>query len=241
MRYNAGMSNDFYKILGVDRTASEEAIKSAFRKLAKQHHPDKNPGDKAAEAMMKQINQAWDTLGDPAKRKAYDVRSAMPFSGGAHTGRAHDPFADIREAMRRAQEQAARAKQGSSSSSHSGHAGAGSQSNTGGSFWERASNARREQANRASEEFEDLFKNAGKHGSKRPFSKAAEDTAKAADSKGGIYLAVGAAALAGLGWLAYTVERNMRNNRTADEKEGSWAQRTIRESMGTPPVASAMR
>ena len=231
------MSEDFYSILGVDRNASEDAIKSAYRKLAMQHHPDKNPGDKAAEEMMKKLNQAWDTLGDPAKRKAYDVRRAIPFNGfgGAHSSATRNPFADLWEAVRRRkqEEAAAQARQTSGSSSDTGHrANNDSESNTGESFWERASRAREEQANRASEDVDDLFKKYGRDRSNRPFREAAEEAAKAADSKGGIYLAVGAAALAGLGWLAYTVERNMRNNRSVDEKQESWTQRTMRESTG---------
>jgi DnaJ-class molecular chaperone len=63
---------DYYATLGVDKTASEADIKKAYRKLARQFHPDVNPGDKAAEAKFKEINEANEVLGDAEKRKKYD-------------------------------------------------------------------------------------------------------------------------------------------------------------------------
>jgi curved DNA-binding protein len=63
---------DYYKILGVEKKASQEEIKKAYRKLAVKYHPDKNPGDKKAEEKFKEINEANDVLGDPQKRKKYD-------------------------------------------------------------------------------------------------------------------------------------------------------------------------
>lgn len=67
------MSNkDFYVILGVSRTASADEIKKAYRKLAMQYHPDKNPGDKKAEEKFKELSTAYETLSDPQKRKNYD-------------------------------------------------------------------------------------------------------------------------------------------------------------------------
>ena len=63
---------DYYKILGVGRKADEEEIKRAYRKLALKLHPDKNPGDKQAEERFKEINEAYDVLGNPAKRIKYD-------------------------------------------------------------------------------------------------------------------------------------------------------------------------
>lgn len=63
---------DYYKTLGVDRKASEEDIKRAYRKLALQYHPDRNPGDSKAEESFKEINEAYQVLSDPAKRARYD-------------------------------------------------------------------------------------------------------------------------------------------------------------------------
>jgi DnaJ-class molecular chaperone len=63
---------DYYRTLGVGRDASEQAIRAAFRKLARQHHPDVNPGDPEAEARFKAINEAHEVLRDPEKRKLYD-------------------------------------------------------------------------------------------------------------------------------------------------------------------------
>jgi len=64
---------DYYKILGVQRSASQDDIKKAFRKLARKHHPDVNPGDKKAEERFKEINEAYEVLSDPEKRQKYDT------------------------------------------------------------------------------------------------------------------------------------------------------------------------
>jgi curved DNA-binding protein len=63
---------DYYEILGVPRTATEDEIKKAFRKLARKHHPDVNPGDKSAEEQFKKINEAYEVLSDKEKRQKYD-------------------------------------------------------------------------------------------------------------------------------------------------------------------------
>ncbi len=63
---------DYYKVLGVERNASQDEIKKAFRKLAMKYHPDKNPGDKKAEERFKEINEAHEVLSDPQKRSRYD-------------------------------------------------------------------------------------------------------------------------------------------------------------------------
>lgn len=66
------MRKDYYKILGVSRDADESAIKKAFRKLAKQYHPDTNNGNPEAEKMFREINEAYSVLSDEGKRKEYD-------------------------------------------------------------------------------------------------------------------------------------------------------------------------
>jgi DnaJ-class molecular chaperone len=70
------MATDYYKVLGVPRGADEKEIKTAYRKLARKHHPDVNPNDKAAEAKFKEISEAYDVLGDEEKRKLYDQYGA---------------------------------------------------------------------------------------------------------------------------------------------------------------------
>lgn len=66
------MPKDYYEVLGVSRSASADEIAKAYRKLARQHHPDRNPGDKQAEARFKEIQNAYDTLSDPKKKAMYD-------------------------------------------------------------------------------------------------------------------------------------------------------------------------
>ncbi len=81
---------DYYSILGVSKTASDAEIKRVFRKLARQYHPDMNPGDKAAEAKFKEVSEAYEVLSDPEKRKKYDqfgqywqqVGNGQPRPGG---------------------------------------------------------------------------------------------------------------------------------------------------------------
>jgi molecular chaperone DnaJ len=76
---------DPYKVLGVDKKASQDEIKKAYRKLARQYHPDKNPGDSAAEERFKEVQGAYDLVGDPDKRKEYDQGGGIfgGFGGGA--------------------------------------------------------------------------------------------------------------------------------------------------------------
>ena len=77
---------DYYKILGVEPTATADEIKKAYRKLAIQYHPDKNQGDKAAEEKFKEISEAYDVLSDPEKRKKYDMMRQGGFGAGGFGG-----------------------------------------------------------------------------------------------------------------------------------------------------------
>lgn len=79
------MSKDFYKILGVDKNASADEIKRAYRKLAMQYHPDRG-GGKEAEDKFKEINEAYQILSDPQKRSQYDQFGSSAFSGGGFGG-----------------------------------------------------------------------------------------------------------------------------------------------------------
>src|SRR3954447_23181564 len=84
------MARDYYKALGVDRKASADEIKKAYRKLARQYHSDRNPDDPKAEERFKEISEAYDVLSDPDKRKKYDrggsVFTGSPFGGGTAGG-----------------------------------------------------------------------------------------------------------------------------------------------------------
>jgi len=100
-------SKNFYKILGVEKNVSAEDLKKAYRKLAVQYHPDKNPGSKEAEEKFKEISHAYEILSDPQKRAAYDQFGEAAFQGGGAGGRGgmggfegyHDPFDVFRQAF----------------------------------------------------------------------------------------------------------------------------------------------
>ena len=83
---------DYYKDLDVDKGASEADIKKAFRKLARKYHPDVNPNDKGAEARFKEINEAYEVLGDPEKRKRYDTMGDSFFEGFKPSGSGFEGF-----------------------------------------------------------------------------------------------------------------------------------------------------
>src|ERR1700680_1375632 len=94
---------DYYDVLGIPRTATEDQIRSEYRKLARKHHPDVNPGDKSAEDKFKEINEAYEVLSDPEKRKRYDQLGAnwkagadfSPPPGAAGTRVEYGDFGDI--------------------------------------------------------------------------------------------------------------------------------------------------
>lgn len=90
---------DPYEVLGVARRAGAEEIKASYRKLAMQYHPDRNPGNAEAEERFKEISEAYDILGDPEKRAAYDRfgHAAFQGAGAGPGGGFHDPFDLFRE------------------------------------------------------------------------------------------------------------------------------------------------
>ena len=84
---NAEWANkDYYADLGVSKNASADDIKKAYRKLARENHPDKNPGDQVAEDRFKKAAEAYDVVGDEAKRKEYDDLKKLLASGGIRGG-----------------------------------------------------------------------------------------------------------------------------------------------------------
>ena len=84
---------DYFQVLGVDRSADANAIKKAFRSLARQYHPDVNPGDAQAEARFKEISEAYEVLSDPSRRARYDKTGRIPRElGGDDEGAVDDLF-----------------------------------------------------------------------------------------------------------------------------------------------------
>ena len=93
---------DYYEVLGIERKASTEELKKAYRRLAVKYHPDKNPGDPTAEEKFKEIGEAYEVLMDANKRAAYDQFGHAAFSPGSSAGRGgfggggfHDPFSAV--------------------------------------------------------------------------------------------------------------------------------------------------
>src|ERR1700754_7661 len=119
---------DYYQTLGVERGANADEVRKAYRKLARKHHPDLNPGDKAAEDRFKKVQEAYDILSDENKRKVYDqygfYSDNIPPNGGGRPGAGGPNFGgfDFNEYIR--QQQAA----------GGGAAGAGAGTEEGGGF-----------------------------------------------------------------------------------------------------------
>src|SRR5918996_5228221 len=97
------MARDFYEVLGVSKKAPADEIKRAYRKLARDYHPDRNPDDEKAEARFKEVQEAYDVLSDPEKRKQYDAGGMFagfggpggPGQGGGFTSDIGDIFSTI--------------------------------------------------------------------------------------------------------------------------------------------------
>ena len=92
------MKRDYYEILGVSKSATDDELKKAYRKLAMKYHPDRNPDSRDAEARFKEAKEAYEMLSDPAKREAYDRfghAGVDPNAGGFAGGQGFGGFADV--------------------------------------------------------------------------------------------------------------------------------------------------
>ncbi len=93
------MKRDYYEVLGVHRNASQQEIKSAYRKLAVKHHPDRNPGDKSSEERFKEAAESYSVLSDPDKRANYDRFGHSSLRGGGFNGFDPDVFSDFSDIL----------------------------------------------------------------------------------------------------------------------------------------------
>jgi molecular chaperone DnaJ len=93
------VKRDYYEVLGIDRNASQQEVKSAYRKLAVKYHPDRNPGDKSAEESFKEAAEAYSVLSDPDKRANYDRFGHSGLSGGGFSGFDPDVFGDFSDIL----------------------------------------------------------------------------------------------------------------------------------------------
>ena len=94
----ASTKRDYYEVLGLSREASETEIKKAYRRLARDHHPDANPGDTGAEERLKELTEAYEVLSNPQARRAYDTYGhQVPRSGAGTAGTGGDPFGGFQD------------------------------------------------------------------------------------------------------------------------------------------------
>src|SRR3990167_2844047 len=97
MQAGSMSKRDYYEVLGVARNASDEDLKKAYRRAAQKFHPDRNPGDKAAEASFKEAKEAYEVLSDGGKRRIYDQHGHAAFENGMGGGNPGGGFHDVND------------------------------------------------------------------------------------------------------------------------------------------------